>query len=284
MSSPSYGNKHVIPFKTSMYMKVFDTAGTKPATKEAALAQYNGVRAVHEIVCEADAGSLDGQYFVVGSPTNKCAVYFYITTATEPIVAGIDFFIPVKIVALDTAEVVAEKIEAVIEDSVDDFTVERSSATLTLTAVQGGVTDAAAAGDTGWASVSTTTPGAGVWAKIGKLATDMTLEPSPNEFEDSEGGFTVLDVEYSAEALFVNVTERNKNILNDSFQGENVSIAFMNSDSPDGTIIEIDNMVANFYPAPFGDVNGLKIALKQKFVDPNTSIKYWDYNQVIPTT
>jgi uncharacterized phage protein gp47/JayE len=137
------------------------TPGSASRDTLTAVADVAGTAAVFSLTARADvSNNLNNTYFLIyaaSSPSSPVVVWFNMNGAgVQPVVAGASRYIACATVSTnDIATTVADKVVNTLNND-SAFTASRVGAAITITNVQVGLTSNAAAGTSGFTSVSTT--------------------------------------------------------------------------------------------------------------------------------
>lgn len=290
-----YGSQYASKFSAKLYIKPYTTAFTKPtgvtvaAQITAALAALEGTPAVSTFI--VDAMAADGDYVIVSSPTNAYALYCDkdgagakradVVTAAQG--AGCTAVLAAVIAAADMSDVDAIGVAlAAAINTTDDLTATYTAGTNTLvaTATRGGtrVLASSIGVDTPGAWAVTDTAGAGDWTPVGSIAEDYTVDTEAEELIDAEGNTITLYDTVTAEFRFLNLTQRNVNILKD-YRGTRVSMVIADlSDRNAPEIYAINDLLFNVKITPAGDAKAAPIKLTKRVKNSLTGTDFWTYD------
>lgn len=281
MKSPVYGSDFIAKFLTPAYVKVHTTAVTRPATAAAALLLLEGTKGGGTITAIAATGAaIDGKFFYIPTPSNVIGVYFSEnTTASPPSGMSCDVYIEVIVLTADVTADIATKLYNKLSLNKEIEITGFTNPAMTYECVQGGVCDVPSEPDAAaYVAISATAAGVGEWAKLGKLANDLGLEPSPNEVEDSELGSIVINVGYELAMNLMNTDQRNRENLYSYFNKRSCDVAFFNPTDPKSPMLVIQEIPLSMFDAPFGDTYQMQCKGKKTYTSPENYIKLWTYN------
>lgn len=293
------GSTYVSKMSPKLYIKPYTTAYTKPVgtlTKASDIAkvfsELEGTAAVNTFVVDA---AVDGDYIIASSPYNAYGIYIdkdgagakRATVQVAAKAAGCTALLAVNVATADLTDVdvIGENIAAAV-NLTDDLTATYTAGTNTLviTAWKGGAR-VAASSVAGIATVGawavTDTLGVGAWTEVGSLAEDFAVDTEAEEQLDAEGNTMSIHDTITAEFRFLNLTERNINILK-AYRGAKVSMILADfTDRSLPILYCINDLIFNVRLAPAGDMASAPIKLTKRVRNSLTGTYFWTYNDDI---
>jgi len=294
------GSEYVSKMSPKLYIKPYTTAFTKPTglTKAlaaaAALTAFEGTKATSTFLFKAAQALADGDFIVVSSPYNAYAVYAdddgahaaHATVVTNASAAGCTALLPVTIATADLTDM-AVCVPAIVAalNTTDDLTASFTVATdytMVVVAVKGGVRKVASA----VSGITTLTSGTivtdalevGDWTEIGSCADDYAVGVEANEVEGMEGESLRINDKITAEFRFLNLTERNIDILK-TFDGTKVSFALVDATDRDlPEIYCVNDILFNAGIAPAGDMKNAPLKLSKRVKKSLTATYFWSFD------
>jgi hypothetical protein len=291
-----YGSQYASKFSAKLYIKPYTTAFAKPTGATvalqvaAALAALEGTAAVSTFI--VDAMAVDGDYVIVSSPTNAYALYCDkdgagakradVVTAAQA--AGCSAVLAAVIATADMSDVDAIGVAlAAAINTTDDLTATYTAGTNTLvaTATRGG-TRVLASSIAGVATPGTwavtDTAGTGDWTPVGSIAEDYTVDTEAEELIDAEGNTITLYDTVTAEFRFLNLTQRNIDILKD-YRGTRISMIIADlTDRAAPELYCINDLLFNVKITPAGDAKAAPIKLTKRIKNSLTGTYFWSYD------
>jgi hypothetical protein len=276
MQAPYYGSKNVSKMNTPAYIQLWNgTATAEPASKSAAIALFEGTtksKAVYTPTSDGDWKT--GEYITFSTPQNKYC--FYHTSLPSPLLSDVDVYVAATPAAETKVGYIAamlaacEKIEDIVFSSV-------AGVSWTLEALLNGATESVAEESTTGVAVSNT-PGVGAWGKIGKLADDLSFEPTSTTTPTSEGDDIQTQVENTITFNLINVNARSWEIIDNDFNNKAVNVAFMDQTDDELPVVVINNFICTATFNPFGETKSIQIVLKKRTRKSSTYVKFWDFS------
>jgi len=291
------GSVYASKFSPDLYIKNYTTPFTKPTgvTRAlqiaAALAAFEGVAAVNTFTFAATQVFVDGDYMIVSSPTNAYCMYIdmdgagaaraaTLVTATS---LGCTALLAVSVATANLGTIgIAGVAMAAAINGTDDLTATYTAGTyiLAATATRGGVRVLASSVD-GIATPGTTavedTFGTGDWTPIGSIDEDYSVDTESEEKKGAKGETIVLFDRVTAEFSFLNLTQRNVDILK-TYRGKSISMALVDLTDRDlPEIYCINDMIFNVKITPAGDAKSAPIKLTKQVKNSLTGTQFWSY-------
>ena len=172
-------------------------------------------------------------------------------------------------------------------NTTDDLTAAYTSGTdtLVITATRGGkrvlasaVTGISTGTPAPGAWAVTDTLGVGDWTPVGSIAEDYTVDTEAEELIDAEGNTITLYDTVTAEFRFLNLTQRNIDILKD-YRGTRISMVIADlTDRAAPELYCINDLLFNVKITPAGDAKAAPIKLTKRIKNSLTGTYFWSYD------
>lgn len=290
------GSTYVSKMSPKLYIKPYTTAYTKPVatlTKAAdiakALSEFEGTAAIATVVCDA---VVDGDYIIIASPYNAYAIYVDKDGAgakradvkVAAAAAGCTALLAVTIATADISDVdaIGAAFTAAINATPDlNASYTTGTDTMVVTAWKGGArlmasSIAGVATPAAWAV--TDTAGVGAWTEVGALADDYSVGIESEEMLDAEGNTMFICDTVTSEFRFLNLTERNVEILA-GYKGTKISMVLADfTDRSLPVLYCINDLLFNVSLSPAGDVSSAPIKMTKRVKNSLTGTYFWTYN------